>query len=396
MSKMLQIKETALRLSYALFPEDLLIYTFKTEIIIEGSNTTHLLVKTGEEKFDLNESFDRVKKTIEFENFTQPQMEFLFEQLDLRHEEFILKDWFYFNKHLRQLDGYFREPEFMHLAKDIDYMNTEALDKNKIQIELQKASASEKYKYLKEKFLYESQSKQFSNHSASQKNTNHNNLTIIEHFDRIKNLDLGKSDLFDFVINHTALDESKLNYLKQDLEEYIEYEKNELTAQIPQQDKQQYIFDLDAKYPGIIDKNTKIGFNGESYLDIDYFSHFYPTEFVNLYILLNLLNSELGKKNNRPNTDLVIERNRLKTNLSVPQLALLFSSLNELKPNIFTVSSEAELHRFISLNFETKKSPSEGISTNKLRNLFSSPDPKDAGFWITHLHTIVTNLRKVK
>ncbi len=396
MSKMLQIKETALRLSYALFPEDLLIYTFRTEIIKEGSNSTHLLVKTGEENFDLNESFNRVKKTIEFENYTQPQMEFLFEQLDLRHDEFILKEWYCFNKQLRKLEGYFREPEFLHLTKDVDYMNPVALDKNKIQIELLKARASEKYKYLKEKFLSESQSKQISNHPASRESTNLNNLTIIEHFDRIRNLDLGMSDLFDFVINQTALDESKLNYLKQDLEEYIDYEKNELTAQIPQKDKQQYIFDLEAKYPGIIEQNTKIGFNGESYLDIDYFNHFYPTEFVNLFILLNLLNSELTKKSNIANTDLVTERNRLKTNLSVPQLALLFSSLNELKPNIFSVSSEAELHRFISSNFETKKSPSEGISTNKLRNLFSSPDPKDADYWITHLHTIVTNLRKIK
>lgn len=91
-----------------------------------------------------------------------------------------------------------------------------------------------------------------------------------------------------------------------------------------------------------------------------------------------------------------VKNQRIKTNLSVPQLALLFSQLNELKPNIFDIKSEAELHRFISASFETKKSPETGISTEKLRQLFNQPDSKAAEFWEQHLQTMIARVRKLK
>jgi hypothetical protein len=87
---------------------------------------------------------------------------------------------------------------------------------------------------------------------------------------------------------------------------------------------------------------------------------------------------------------------RLKTNLSVPQLALLFKILDNLKPKIFENRTEAELHRFISANFETKKSGEDGISTDKLRILFNQPEPKSIDFWEKHLHTLLDELKKIK
>lgn len=88
--------------------------------------------------------------------------------------------------------------------------------------------------------------------------------------------------------------------------------------------------------------------------------------------------------------------NRIKTNLSVPQLAFLFKMLKDLKPGIFDIKAEADLHRFISANFITKKSGDDGISTEKLRQLFNQPDPKAAEFWEKHFSTLNTDVRKLK
>jgi hypothetical protein len=87
---------------------------------------------------------------------------------------------------------------------------------------------------------------------------------------------------------------------------------------------------------------------------------------------------------------------RIKTNLSVPQLAFLFKMLKDLKPDIFDIKVEADLHRFISANFITKKSGDDGISTEKLRQLFNQPDPKAAAFWEKHFSTLNTEVRKFK
>ncbi len=87
---------------------------------------------------------------------------------------------------------------------------------------------------------------------------------------------------------------------------------------------------------------------------------------------------------------------KLKTNLSVPQLALLFKMLNDLKPNIFEIKYEADLLRFISANFETKRSKEEGISTDKLRILFNQPDSKAADFWEKHFYTLIAEIKKIK
>jgi hypothetical protein len=87
--------------------------------------------------------------------------------------------------------------------------------------------------------------------------------------------------------------------------------------------------------------------------------------------------------------------NRIKTNLSVPQVALLFKLLNDLKPEIFDIKAEAELHRFISANFITKKSGDDGISIDKLRQLFNQPDSKAAEFWFEKLSTMMAAAKKI-
>ena len=61
------------------------------------------------------------------------------------------------------------------------------------------------------------------------------------------------------------------------------------------------------------------------------------------------------------------------------------------------VNSEAELHRFISANFQTKSSdPEKGISENKLRILFNQPDSKAIEFWEKHLRTMLAEIKKLK
>lgn len=93
---------------------------------------------------------------------------------------------------------------------------------------------------------------------------------------------------------------------------------------------------------------------------------------------------------------LQVNNAKLKTNLSVAQLAFLFKMLKDLKPSIFEIESEAELLRFISANFETKKSTEDGISTNKLRILFNQPETKAAEFWEKHFYTFIAEVKKFK
>lgn len=88
--------------------------------------------------------------------------------------------------------------------------------------------------------------------------------------------------------------------------------------------------------------------------------------------------------------------NPLKTNLSVPQLAFLFKLLHEIKPEIFQVPTNAELFRFISQNFITKKSSADGISTKKLGDLFREPDRNAQQFWLDIITNWYTDKKKFK
>jgi hypothetical protein len=77
---------------------------------------------------------------------------------------------------------------------------------------------------------------------------------------------------------------------------------------------------------------------------------------------------------------------KLKTNLSVPQLVLLFRALNEIKPPIFDVKYKKELVDFIVANFETKGTSS--LKSDSIGNKFSEFDQKSRDFWLKHISTI--------
>lgn len=119
---------------------------------------------------------------------------------------------------------------------------------------------------------------------------------------------------------------------------------------------------------------------------VEYFEESYQDYKKGLIISTNSLIAE----------EIEVKTQRLKTNLTVPQLALLFKMLDILKPKIFENRTEAELHRFISANFESKNSGENGISTDKLRILFNQPDPKAIDFWEKNLHTLLNELKKFR
>lgn len=77
---------------------------------------------------------------------------------------------------------------------------------------------------------------------------------------------------------------------------------------------------------------------------------------------------------------------KLKTNLSVPELVLLFRSLDDLKPDIFTVESKEELFYFIAANFETKASSS--LSAQSVKNNFYKYNEKAKEKWTAHFSTL--------
>lgn len=111
---------------------------------------------------------------------------------------------------------------------------------------------------------------------------------------------------------------------------------------------------------------------------------------------LSDLNSKNDLEVNIKNETVNSIKPKLKTNLSVSELALLFKLLKDLKPNLFEVKSEAELHRFISANFETKKTGENDISTNKLRILFNQPENKAVEFWEEKLRLMLADVKKLK
>jgi hypothetical protein len=85
---------------------------------------------------------------------------------------------------------------------------------------------------------------------------------------------------------------------------------------------------------------------------------------------------------------------KLKTTLTVPQLVLLFKSLNELKAPLFDIVYQEELVQFIVSNFETK-----GASTLKedsVRNTFSEFNQDARDFWLKHISTMQKNLTNLK
>jgi oligoribonuclease (3'-5' exoribonuclease) len=233
---------------------------------------------------------------------------------------------------------------------------------------------------------------------------------IYDLLDTIRTKDHTDLQLYDIVKERTQLNKDALQYLYKDIEVYLFGEKDDFECKYSEDETEQAIEDLKAKghseddliMLGYIRKSKAFNVaTNDMDLDFTYINKekiFFPLEFFPIYQLQGLINAELSKikeKEELLNPDIKITP-KLKTDLSVPQLSLVFKMINDLKPTIFNTKSDAELFRFISANFQTKKSTEKGISTQKLRNEFNNPDLKAIEFWEKHLHTMLSNIRKLK
>ena len=233
---------------------------------------------------------------------------------------------------------------------------------------------------------------------------------IYDLLDTIRTKDHTDLQLYDIVKERTQLNKDALQYLYKDIEGYLFGEKDDFECKYSEDETEQAIEDLKAKghseddliMLGYIRKSKAFNVaTNDMDLDFTYINKekiFFPLEFFPIYQLQGLINAELSKikeKEELLNPDIKITP-KLKTDLSVPQLSLVFKMINDLKPKVFNTKSDAELFRFISANFQTKKSSEKGISTQKLRNEFNNPDLKAIEFWEKHLHTMLSNIRKLK
>lgn len=233
---------------------------------------------------------------------------------------------------------------------------------------------------------------------------------IYDLLDTIRTKDHTDLQLYDIVKERTQLNKDALQYLYKDIEVYLFGEKDDFECKYSEDETEQAIEDLKAKghseddliMLGYIRKSKAFNVaTNDMDLDFTYINKekiFFPLEFFPIYQLQGLINAELSKIKEKEEllNPHIKSTPKLKTDLSVPQLSLLFKMINDLKPTIFNTKSDAELFRFISANFQTKKSTEKGISTQKLRNEFNNPDLKAIEFWEKHLHTMLSNIRKLK
>lgn len=217
--------------------------------------------------------------------------------------------------------------------------------------------------------------------------------------------------LFKILKEQTNLDHSALKHFKNDVEIYLFSEKDAYEANFSWEQKEEALKEKrdqgntteDLVRLGYLRETIKLpnqrkeGDKPSYYINTE--SLLFPWEFYSIYELMRIINSEIAKHEKQPTNEQnnISSNERLKVNLSVPQLALLFKMINDLKPMVFNVKSEAELHRFISANFQTKQSsPEKGISEQKLRILFNQPDSKAIEFWEKHLRTMQAEIKKLK
>ncbi|MFN8257717.1 MAG: hypothetical protein U0W24_18625 [Bacteroidales bacterium] len=217
--------------------------------------------------------------------------------------------------------------------------------------------------------------------------------------DDIKHL---KKEILDNLINLTQ--EEKIPYLnrlkvelepntenifakKEDLLNWTEKYQISLEQIFAHQDTNNELYKILISQPPSFKDTFEDGFNKDTeQIQRDFYNYFYGSELNNA---LEFIDEQINLM--KPGTT---ESSKMKTNLSVPELAFLFQQLSELKPEIFDVKSKAELHRFISNSFTTKGS--DEISTNKLKILFGEPDAKAASFWTKHFSTLLSKSQKIK
>lgn len=209
-------------------------------------------------------------------------------------------------------------------------------------------------------------------------------------FDAIRSTAHTDLQLYNIIKEHTQLDKDALQYFYKDTEVYLVNKKG--SFQNFQSSESDLSLMVDAIPINVFNLETKE-------VDLDCSPSKEEEQFFSsIYQLQSLINKELGKiqEKEEPINPQTQSKNKLKVDLSVPELSLLFKMINDLKPTIFNTKSDADLFRFISTNYQTKKSSEKGISTQKLRNEFNNPDLKAIEFWEKHLHTMLSNIRKLK
>lgn len=234
---------------------------------------------------------------------------------------------------------------------------------------------------------------------------------IYKLLDNVRAKDHTGLQLFNIVKEQTNLEPASLKYFFKDVEIYLFSEKEDYESNFSSEEVDKAIQGLkDKGYSeedllrlGYITRRKSLGILNEKEGEIITFINkerlLFPFEFYSIYEMQRIIKTELAKHEKQPSNEEsnTSSNERLKVNLSVPQLALLFKMINDLKPSVLNVSTEAELLRFISANFQTKNSSVEnGISENKLRILFNQPDSKAVDFWEKHLRTLLAEIKKKK
>ena len=382
------------RLKALLFP-----YT----LLITDSKYDYCYVKKIEAS-DPDENFEKFKTEMEMENFNGIQLKMLFDIFDIAYERYVLADWTEFSSLFKRVYN----KNFGNLPDDLQFLNDENyIDLMKEKIETKRKKAIENYKLLKENYLNPKENSKEENKLIVEE---FEEDTINDLFDDIRNNEYGKLKLYNILKERTNLEIEPLKYILSDLDLYLFVEKEGFQENISKEDIEEKIKTYTEKGLSIpyykqttvenltekqIENRKKVNISLEPSIDIE--ALMFPFEFYSLYEFKGIVINEIKKHNKIEENNTVTSTNpKLKTNLSVPELALLFKLLKDLKPNIFDVKSEAELHRFISTNFETKKTGDKDISTQKLRNLFNQPDAKAAEFWETNIRLLQADVKKLK
>ncbi|WP_336070313.1 hypothetical protein [Mesoflavibacter sp. CH_XMU1404-2] len=394
-SKKMEIKEKARTYANKLFPSILWIiespYDYQYGKEIKLSNP--------------NEVFPNVRLDIVFESFTHPQKTFLFELLDKRFDVFMNRKWYDFNSLTTRV---FQENfKSMKIPEELEFLSSkEFLKATENIIEEKRNKIAEMYQQMRSELIDEV----FADIEPSQDIEEPDDTNRLYNIlDDVRRKDHSYLELYSIIKKETELDPVALQYLYKDIEIYAFSAKemheatflpDEVDAALKKlrdngKSTEDLIKEGYLRESLLIDKNKQ---KQPTYI-IDYEKLLFPFEFYSIYDMLRIIKKELDKHQGTTNGDATSKVNldKLKVNLSVPQLAFLFKMINDLKPSIFNLKSEAELHRFISANFQTKSSdPVKGISENKLRILFNSPDPKAAEFWEKHIRTIQAEIKNLK
>ena len=349
-------------------------------------------------------NFEKFKTEMEIENFNGIQLKMLFDIFDIAYERYVLADWTEFSSLLKRAYN----KNFGSLPDDLQFLNDENyIDLMKEKIEVKRKKAIENYKLSKEIYLSQIESPKIENSIIVEE---FEEDTINNLFDDIRNSDYGKLKLHNVLKEKTNFELDPLKYLLNDLDLYLFVEKDEFESGISTEEIQKRVAEYNEKglsipyykrtpVENLTEKQIEMRKNSILNLEpsINIEALMYPFEFYSLYEFKRIILNEIKKHDKVEENNTVTSTNpKLKTNLSVPELALLFKLLKDLKPNIFDIKSEAELHRFISTNFETKRTGDKDISTQKLRSQFNQPESKAAEFWEEKLRLMLADVKKMK